>query len=67
MGTADMSKKNIEDKYIDPFAEYLISGEPDRAQKAYAWQTAIGLQDVDKIQPSQYLLNTAKDKLLGDS
>ena len=55
MGTADMSKKNIEDKYIDPFAEYLISGEPDRAQKAYAWQTAIGLQDVDKIQPSQYL------------
>lgn len=65
MGTADMSKKNIEDKYIDPFAEYLISGEPDRAQKAYAWQTAIGLQDVDKIQPSQYLLNTAKDNIEG--
>ena len=59
MGTA------IEDKYIDPFAEYLISGEPDRAQKAYAWQTAIGLQDVDKIQPSQYLLNTAKDNIEG--
>ena len=65
MGTADMSKKNIEDKYIDQFAEYLISGEPDRAQKAYAWQTAIGLQDVDKIQPSQYLLNTAKDNIEG--
>ena len=65
MGTADMRKKNIEDKYIDPFAEYLISGEPDRAQKAYAWQTAIGLQDVDKIQPSQYLLNTAKDNIEG--
>ena len=65
MGTADMSKKIIEDKYIDPFAEYLISGEPDRAQKAYAWQTAIGLQDVDKIQPSQYLLNTAKDNIEG--
>ena len=60
-----MSKKNIEDKYIDPFAEYLISGEPDRAQKAYAWQTAIGLQDVDKIQPSQYLINTAKDNIEG--
>ena len=60
-----MSKKIIEDKYIDPFAEYLISGEPDRAQKAYAWQTAIGLQDVDKIQPSQYLLNTAKDNIEG--
>ena len=60
-----MRKKNIEDKYIDPFAEYLISGEPDRAQKAYAWQTAIGLQDVDKIQPSQYLLNTAKDNIEG--
>ena len=65
MGTADMSKKNIEDKYIDPFAEYLISGEPDRAQKVYAWQTAIGLQDVDKIQPSQYLLITAKDNIEG--
>ncbi len=28
----------------DPFANYYKPGEPDIAAKAYAWQTAIGLQ-----------------------
>ncbi len=61
----DERKRHIEDKYTDPFAEYFISGEPDKAEKAYAWQTAIGLQDVDKLQPSAYLLNTARDNIEG--
>ena len=59
-------KRHIEDDHTDPFAEYFVSGEPGRADKAYAWQTAIGLQDVDKLQPSEYLLNTAKDNIEGD-
>lgn len=60
-----MEKRHMEDRYTDPFAEYFISGEPGRADRAYAWQTAIGLQDVDKLTPSEYLLNTAKDNIEG--
>ena len=63
---ADKKDSHSEDKSTDPFAEYFISGEPGRADKIYAWQTAIGLQDVDKLQPSEYLLNTAKDNIEGD-
>lgn len=61
----DKKKRHIKDKHTDPFAEYFISGEPGRADKAYAWQTAIGLQDVDKLKTSDYLLNTAKDNIEG--
>ena len=43
----------------DPFEEYIRLGEPDKADKAYAWQTAVGLQDVDRLQPSEYLLDAA--------
>lgn len=62
---ADKKKSRIEEKHTDPFAEYFVAGEPRSADKAYAWQTAIGLQDVDKLKPSEYLLNTAKDHIEG--
>ena len=62
----DKRKIHIEDEYTDPFAEYLRDKEPDRAGKLYAWQTAIGLQDVDQLRPSEYLLNTARDHIEGD-
>ncbi len=29
--------------------EYIRQGEPDRSEKSAAWQTAIGLQDVDGL------------------
>lgn len=29
--------------------EYIKQGEPDRAEKSEAWQTAIGLQAVDGL------------------
>ena len=29
--------------------EYIRQGEPDRAEKSGAWQTAIGLQAVDGL------------------
>lgn len=63
----DNKKFPITDEEIctDPFAEYLTSSEPSKAIKTYAWQTAIGLQDVDKLQPSEYLINTAKDNIEG--
>ena len=49
----------------DPFESYYKSGEPDKVAKAYAWQTAIGLQKVDNLQTSDYLMKTAKDNIEG--
>lgn len=43
--------------------EYIRQGEPDRLEKSAAWQTAIGLQDVDGLQTSDYLLETDKDHI----
>ena len=45
--------------------EYIRQGEADRAEKSVAWQTAIGLQDVDGLQTSEYLLETAKEHIEG--
>ena len=62
----DDKKKTIKDIQVDPFEEYIRHGEPDKAEKAYVWNTAVGLQDVDKLSPSEYLLNTAKDNIEGE-
>lgn len=43
----------------DPFKEYVKQSEPGKRDKDYAWHTAIGLQAVDGLQTSQYLLDTA--------
>lgn len=48
------------------FDEYLRQGEPNRAEKAKVWKTAIGLQQVDGLQPSEYLIATAKQNIEGD-
>lgn len=46
--------------------EYIRQGEPDRAEKSAAWQTAIGLQAVDGLKTSPYLLETAKAHIEGE-
>ncbi|MDO4719194.1 MAG: Fic family protein [Peptostreptococcaceae bacterium] len=43
----------------DPFQEYLKQIEPDRREKGYLWDTAIGLQAVDGLKPSDYLIDIA--------
>ena len=43
----------------DPFEEYLKESEPDKASKGYAWSTVIGLQAVDGLKPSKYLIDIA--------
>ena len=43
----------------DPFKEYLREGEPDKVSRGYAWSTAIGLQAVDGLKTSEYLIDTA--------
>lgn len=45
--------------------EYIRQGEPARAEKSAVWQTAIGLQDVDGLKTSEYLLETAKEHIEG--
>lgn len=50
----------------DPFKEYLKQSEPSVRDKSYTWQTAIGLQDVDGLKPSQYLIDTAIKNIEGD-
>ena len=44
---------------------YLRQGEPDRAERADNWQVAIGLQAVDGLKPSAYLLETAREHIEG--
>lgn len=49
----------------DPFKEYLRESEPNKAHKSYAWSTAIGLQAVDGLKPSKYLIDTAIQNIEG--
>ncbi len=45
--------------------EYIKQGEPDKVQKSKAWKTAIGLQAVDNLKTSDYLIDTAKEHIEG--
>lgn len=49
----------------DPFKEYIRQAEPNKRDKGYAWHTAIGLQAVDGLKPSEYLINTAIQNIEG--
>ncbi|MCL2335577.1 MAG: Fic family protein [Endomicrobia bacterium] len=51
---------------MNDFDEYKKQGEPEKKEKSEIWQTAIGLQQVDGLKPSQYLINTAKQNIDGD-
>ena len=48
------------------FDEYLRQSEPHRSERAQSWKTAIGLQAVDGLKPSSYLLETARRHIEGD-
>lgn len=50
----------------DPFKEYIKQSEPSKRDKGYAWHTAIGLQAVDGLKPSKYLIDTAIKNIEGD-
>lgn len=45
--------------------EYIRQEEPEKKEKSEAWRTAIGLQAVDGLRISAYLLETAKDHIEG--
>ena len=48
------------------FEEYKKLGEPEKARKSEIWQTAIGLQQVDGLTPSKYLIDTAHENIEGN-
>ena len=48
------------------FDGYIRQVEPSAQESANAWKTAIGLQAVDGLKPSAYLLETAKQNIDGD-
>lgn len=50
----------------DPFKEYIRESEPNKRDKGYAWHTAIGLQAVDGLKTSEYLIKTAVRNIEGE-
>lgn len=48
------------------FDEYIRLGEPGKKERAENWQIAIGLQQVDGLTPSGYLIETARKNIEGD-
>ena len=53
-------------QYIQGLDEYIRQGELQKQERGRAWQTAIGLQDVDGLKTSSYLLETARKHIEGD-
>ncbi|MDR2233324.1 MAG: antitoxin VbhA family protein [Tannerella sp.] len=50
---------------MNDFDEYIRQGEPDKKEKSIIWQTAIGLQQVDGLKPSAFLIETARENIEG--
>ncbi|MBD5505550.1 MAG: HTH domain-containing protein [Lachnospiraceae bacterium] len=53
-----------EDRYKE-LEQYLTSSEPGVEERARNWSMAIGLQDVDRLKPSEFLLEQAKANIEG--
>lgn len=45
---------------------YITQGEPEQKERGYLWHTAIGLQQVDGLTPSEYLIATANENINGN-
>lgn len=51
---------------MEDYNEYLIQGEPDKRERVRNWMAAIGLQDVDGLTPSNYMLETVRRNIEGE-
>lgn len=60
-----MTDNNKQQLYLD-FEAYERVAEPHKRERASAWRTAIGLQDVDGLKVSDYLRETAVRHIEGD-
>ena len=52
--------------YIEDFVEYIRQGDPQKKERAEAWRVAIGLQAVDGLKVSDYLLELARRNIEGE-
>lgn len=50
---------------MDENTNYIPETEPEKRERSYNWKTAIGLQDVDRLTPSSYLIETANANIEG--
>ncbi len=60
-----MSEKNDKELYLN-FDEYIRQGDPQKKERAEAWRVAIGLQAVDGLKVSDYLLELARRNIDGE-
>ena len=60
-----MSEKTDKDLYLN-FDEYIRQGDPQKKERAEAWRVAIGLQAVDGLKVSDYLLELARRNIEGE-
>jgi hypothetical protein len=51
---------------MENFDEYLKQGEPGKKERAQNWRIAIGLQQVDGLTPSDYLIELARKNIEGE-
>ena len=58
--------ENKEKKLYLNFDEYIRQGEPQKKERAEAWRVAIGLQAVDGLKVSDYLLELARRNIEGE-
>lgn len=52
--------------YQPDFEEYIRQGEPGKKERAQIWRTAIGLQQVDGLETSDYLKQTVRRNIEGE-
>ncbi|MDR1991526.1 MAG: Fic family protein [Mycoplasmataceae bacterium] len=50
---------------MEDFKQYKKLKEPNKKKKSENWETAIGLQQVDGLKTSSYLIETAKENIKG--
>ena len=55
-----------DDPSLSEFRGYFKAKEPGRRERAEAWATAIGLQDVDRLRVSSFLVKTAIRHINGE-
>ena len=55
----------MKNKWYTDLDEYIRKGEPGQAERSGNWLVAIGLQQVDGLSVSDYLIDTAKEHIEG--
>ena len=59
-------ESDIEKDVLSFEDEYTKCTDPSKRERGYVWHTAIGLQAVDGLEPSDYLIQTARKSVEGE-